>query len=94
MKQISAINEGKGGADKVKKNVKTINNLIKGETKISPRIKINCRDEYIVYKIPTLINIKVELRPWKSITIIKLCTERKLLPIIRKGITIICATEE
>ena len=55
--------EGKGGADKVNKKVKIINILNKGETKIKPRIRINCRVEYILYKIPTDINNKVELKP-------------------------------
>ena len=42
-KKISEINEGKGGADKVKKNETTKTKLIIGLEQIKPRAKICCR---------------------------------------------------
>ena len=47
-----------------------------------------------MYKIPTLINIKVDLRPCKSITMTRLWTDKILFLKIKKGITIIWETEE
>jgi hypothetical protein len=47
------------------------NILNRGEDKIRPRIKTNWREENIVYKVPTVIKRRVELRPCRNITKIR-----------------------
>ena len=48
----------------------------------------------MLYKIPTVKNIKVDLNPWWNIIKIILLLDNKLSLIIKKGITIIWATDE
>ena len=94
MKNTSATQDGKGGADKVNKKVKIINILKRGEVKIRPRIRTNWREENIVYRVPTVIKSRVELRPCRNITKIKAWLAKILLDITKNGMTIMCATDE
>lgn len=94
MKNTSATKDGKGGAERVNRNVKINKNLNKGEVRIRPRIKTNWREENIEYKTPTDIKRTVEESPCNSITRIKAWTANELLDITKNGITIIWATDE
>lgn len=94
IKYTSATKEGNGGADIVKKKANTIIIEIIGDNKSKPRIIINWRVEYILYKIPTIMNKTGDLSPWKSIIIRILLEANKLLLRYNKGTAIIWETEE
>lgn len=87
-------NEGKGGADRVKKNDKTIIKDNSGLKHNNPRIKTFWRVKKIEYSTPTNINNKGELSPCKNITESNPLNPKKLEENNIIGTVIICDTEE